>query len=142
MLAIFLAVIVVVVLRFCFFLIGLSRKGESSASTREAASLTTTGASTAKVEACTSGKASSTAREAAGTTREATGAESASSEAALVAHHAEENLGVDATHAAAHATGTEHISRVNKVVAVVIASSLPAPCVSTLSLIKKLFANI
>jgi hypothetical protein len=46
---------------------------------------------------------------------------------ALAAHHAEENLGIDAAmHAAAPAS--EHIVRVHKVIATIVASSLPDIC--------------
>lgn len=62
--------------------------------------------------------------------------EATSAEATLVTHHAEEDLRVDAAHASTHAAATEHIVGVNKVLATVIASSLPANLISTDSLSK------
>jgi hypothetical protein len=128
-------VVIVVTLRLCFFPVGWSRIGEPSTGTREAASLATTSAGTAKVEARPSGEASG-AGEAASTTGEASRTESAASETTLIAHHAEEDLRVDATHATAHAAGAEHVSRVDEVVAIVIAGSLSARRVSTSSSLK------
>jgi hypothetical protein len=76
--------------------------------------------SASKVEACASWETASTSREATSAT------ETASAESTLVTHHAEQNLGVDATHAAAHAaTAAEHIRWVNEIIAIVVTGFLP-----------------
>lgn len=115
-----------VILCFCFFTAGWSRIGESGTSTWEAASLSATGTSTAKVEAGTSGEATTS------TSWEASGLEATASKATLVAHHAEQDLRVDATHATSH-TAAEHVSRVDEIIAIIVAGSLSASCVSTRS---------
>lgn len=109
-------IIIVIILGFCFFTAGWSRVGESGTSTWEAASLSATGTSTAKVEAGTSGEATSTSWE-------ASGLEATASKATLVAHHTEQDLRVDATHAPSH-TATEHVSRVYEIIAIIVAGSL------------------
>lgn len=90
-------------------------------------------------ETTSAGKAASSARKPTGGP-EATATEST----ALVAHHAEEDLRVDAAHSPAHAPAAKHVGWVEQVVAVVVGSLLPAresarstrdtvPCLSTLT---------
>jgi len=85
-----------------------------------------TGATRVEVEAGASREAAATG-EASGASWEPTGtSETTASEAALVTHHAEEDLWVDAAHAAAHATAAKHVGGVHEVVAVVVGGLLPA----------------
>jgi hypothetical protein len=86
-----------------------------------------------KVKGGTSGKATSTARESTGTAWKAASgtAEATAAEAALVTHHAEQDLGIDATHAAAHTpTAAKHVSGVEQIISVVITGFLPIRVVS------------
>jgi hypothetical protein len=77
-----------------------------------------------ELEACwepTSSSAPTTTREAGAT---------AATELTTAVHHAEEDLGIDATHAAhaahtTHASTREHIGGIDQVLATVVTSSLP-----------------
>lgn len=106
----------------------LSKVKAVSAATREA--LWTTTASAAEVEAGTAWETSTTAREPTLAAGEATTA----TEATLLAHHTEEDLGVDASHASHASThaASKHVRGVQKIVAVVVTCSLPSKHVSVL----------
>jgi hypothetical protein len=43
----------------------------------------------------------------------------------LLSHHAEEDLRVNASHTSTHATATEHVVRVHKVITIIVGSALP-----------------
>jgi hypothetical protein len=58
--------------------------------------------------------------------------EATTPKATLVAHHTEQDLRVDAAHATSHTT-TKHVSRVDEVIAIIVAGFLSTLCVSTCS---------
>ena len=106
----------------------LSKVEAVSATTGEA--LWTTTASAAEVEVGTAWETSSTTREPAS----AAGEPAAAAEATLLAHHTEEDLGVDASHASHASThaASKHVRGVQKIVTVVVTCSLPLKHVSLL----------
>jgi hypothetical protein len=79
---------------------------------------------TAKVELLASARESSATGRESSTAREpaAAAAETSTAESTLAAHHAEEDLRVDATHAATHAT---EIGWIHEIVTIVIGSAFP-----------------
>lgn len=111
------------------FVVGGSREVEAVATEAAAALSSGTGA-VAEVEAA----GSPTARETLSSAREApctpeAAAAAAAEAATLATHHAEQDFGVNAphaAHAATHATTAEHVGGVHEIIAVVIAGLLPA----------------
>jgi hypothetical protein len=104
------------------------------------ASAAATAASSVKAEAGTTWVASASARETSSAARESTTSaweptsrtETTAAEATLIAHHAEEDLRIDASHATAHTTthtAAKHVGWIHQVVAIVVASLLPVPVV-------------